>query len=279
MNKDSPQFNLAVLISDQFNAYPFVEAIGLGGSSTTGSTDVDSDIDLYVFTHETIPVIKRMEIVKNRGAYRVDLDLHFWDPGDEWFDAQTGIEVDIMFWNPNWIENQIGRVLIQHQASLGYSTCHWHTLRHTNILFDRNGWLDELITKCNQPYPEALSKAIIRHNYPVLRDIIPSYTNQIKKAIKRQDLVCLNHRVAALLASYFDIIFALNRVPHPGEKRLLQLTPQLCDVIPTNMVIQVERLLKESSTADGSLIETVNKLIDGLDKVLSILSFSHLSKE
>jgi hypothetical protein len=176
MNKDSLRFNLTAIISDQFSAYPFVEAIGLGGSSTTGSTDEVSDIDLYVFTHETVPINNRVEIVNKRGASRVDLDLHFWDPGDEWFDAQTGIEVDIMYWNPNWIESQIDRILIQHQASLGYSTCHWHTLRHTSVLFDRNGWLTALISECDRPYPEVLSQAIIRHNYPVLRDIIPSYT-------------------------------------------------------------------------------------------------------
>jgi predicted nucleotidyltransferase len=279
MNKDTSHFNLAVTISDQFSTYPFVEAIGLGGSSSTGSTDAASDIDLYVFTRETIPLIKRAEIVNNCGASRVDLDLNFWDPGDEWFDAQTGIEVDITYWNPNWIESKIERVLIQHQSSLGYSTCHWHTLSHTSVLFDRTGWLTGLITKCSQPYPEVLSQTIIKHNYPVLRDVIPSYTTQIEKAIKRQDLVSVNHRVAALLASYFDIIFAVNRVPHPGEKRLLQLTPRLCKVIPTNMVIQVERLLKESSTADGRLIETINELIDGLDKLLSTQSFNPFSNE
>ena len=44
----------------------------------------------------------------------------------------------------------------------------------------------------------------------LLSGMLPSFDTQIKKAEKRRDLVSVNHRVTEFLASYFDILFALN---------------------------------------------------------------------
>ncbi|MCK4315555.1 MAG: DUF4037 domain-containing protein [Anaerolineae bacterium] len=118
------------------------------------------------------------------------------------------------------------------------------------------------------PFPEALRRAIIAKNHPVLRRVIPSYLHQIEKAIRRNDLVSINHRVAALLASYFDVLFALNRIPHPGEKRLLEAASECCARVPREMVNQVEGVLRAVSSADQSLIVRIEELLDGLDQLL-----------
>ena len=265
---ENPPRELARLLANQFSAHPAVDAIGLAGSLTTGAGDAGSDIDLYVYTTAPIPLSERESIVSARGASRADLNLTLWDLGDEWFDAPSGIEVDIIYWSPSWISAQIDRVLVQHQASLGYTTCFWHTIRNSQILFDRSGWLHALKTKSDQPYPEALRQAIIAKNHSVLRRVIPAYRNQIEKAIKRSDLVSINHRVAALLASYFDVLFALNRVLNPGEKRLVKYAIDHCARLPAGMAVQVEDVLRAAAEGNPVLLEKIDSLLDNLDDLL-----------
>jgi hypothetical protein len=136
------------------------------------------------------------------------------------------------------------------------------------VLFDRKGWFAGLQQRAMQDYPEPLVQAIIAQNYPVLRQIPPSYLYQIGKAAARGDLVSLNHRTAALLASYFDILFAINRVPHPGEKRLIAQVETLCAKRPDNFREQVEAVLHASASGGQAIVAAVNQLLDSLDVLL-----------
>jgi predicted nucleotidyltransferase len=267
-DQTSPHLSLARRIADLFSAFPNVEAIALAGSRAAGAVDQDSDIDLYVYTTSVIPLNDRVAIVEKLGATRADLNLQFWDLGDEWYDKETGIEVDVIYWDTSWIEGQLDRVLVEHQASTGYSTCFWHTIRNSLILYDRSDWLHGLKEKSAVPFPEPLRRAIIAQNHPVLRRVIPSYLHQIEKAMRRNDLVSINHRVAALLASYFDVLFALNHVPNPGEKRLLKTASERCARVPGEMVNQVEGVLGAACSPDPSLIARIDELVNGLDQLL-----------
>jgi len=264
---------LACSLARRFSTISTVEAIALGGSQARGATDPKSDIDLYVYATAAIPLSAREALVQSRRASRADLDLQFWDPGDQWFDAETGIEVDVMYWEPAWIEDQLDRLWHQHQASLGYSTCFWHTVRYSHALYDRSGWFRALQEKSQQPYPEALRAAVIAKNHAVLRRVIPSYANQIEKAVRRADSLSVNHRVSALLASYFDVLFALNRVLHPGEKRLVKQALALCPRLPADMAQGVEAVLRATCSADETLLAHVNALLNGLDDLLQAEGF------
>lgn len=125
---------------------------------------------------------------------------------------------------PNWIERELARVLDSHEASLSYSTSLWENVRSLRALFDRTGWYRKLKLKAVRPYPRELARSIVEKNYRLFCATHSAFQKQILKTASRNDSVSVNHRTTAFLACYFDVLFALNRVPHPGEKRLLDLS-------------------------------------------------------
>ncbi|MCA1994416.1 MAG: DUF4037 domain-containing protein [Coleofasciculus sp. S288] len=260
---------LAKAIAAKFGALPQVVAVAFAGSRTVGVSNETSDYDLFVYVHEDIPVEEREAIAKEF-AKRIEIDNQFWEPGDEWIHTNSGCGVDIMYRTPQWIEEQRDRVLVKHQASVGYSTCFWWNVLTSVSLYDNKGWFKHLQEKANQPYPEPLKRAIVAKNYPILRRNISSYAHQIELAINRNDSVSIIHRTAALFASYFDIIFAVNSLPHPGEKRLVEQVKKLCSKIPDGMEEQVFAINDSMplSSSARTLLHHLNELIDGLDKLL-----------
>jgi hypothetical protein len=262
---------LAKRTADLFAALPHVEAVALAGSQAggSGSSDSESDIDLYVYARVEISLEDRLNVLeKTGGASRSSLDLNYWGQSDEWLNASTGLEIDIVYFDARWIEEQISSVVEKHQAKLGYTTCFWRTIRHSLVFSDPNAWLTGLQQKCQIEYPEVLRKNIIALNHPVLRDIIPAYFNQLNKAVKRYDLISINHRLAAFFASYFDIIFAVNRELHPGEKRLLEFAASNCDLLPNGMETDVASILLMTAENVSSLPNRISRLLDRLDQLL-----------
>jgi predicted nucleotidyltransferase len=266
-SKQSVALAIAQRITRKFASMLQVEAVAMAGSRISGSADGASDVDLYVYVTEDIRLDERSRIAA--GAPHAEIGNATWEPGDEWIDYETGTPIDVMFRHLRWIEEQLDRVLVQHQASVGYSTCFWYNVLHSRALFDRRGWFADLQKRAAVTYPPQLRKAIIAKNYPLLRRNQSSYLHQIELAIKRNDPVSVNHRVAALLASYFDVLFALNELPHPGEKRLLEHATASCKKLPVGMERQVRELLVAIATADGRMAERINTLVNGLDDLLA----------
>ena len=94
------------------------------------------------------------------------------------------------------------------------------------------------------------------------------YQSQVEKAVKRGDLVSINHRVSGLVASYFDILFAFNRVPHPGEKRLVEQAQRLCPRLPDHLATQLETVLRCAGDTDPQLVVEIDCLVDDLEALL-----------
>jgi hypothetical protein len=257
-------------IAAEFARLPEVRAVVLAGSKGGTMSDARSDIDLYIYAETEPPEAWRAELAGKYGE-QISIGNRFWETGDEWAAAQTGTLIDIMYRSPAWISEQLDRVLVRHQASVGYSTCFVHNILHSRALHDPQGWYAALQRTAAQPYPEELRRAIVAKNHPILRGLLSSYRHQIELALARNDTVSVNHRIAALLASYFDILFAVNRLPHPGEKRLIAHVRERCAKRPPDFQGEVEELLQcIAPSTHKDMILRIDHLLDGLDELLQM---------
>lgn len=241
---------------EEFGKLSQVEAIALGGSRATGRNDEKSDYDVYVYLSDSITEDERRYILGKYCKY-MEIGNSFWELEDD-VTLKDGIDMDIIYRNINDFENMVSSVVIDCVPWNGYTTCMWHNLITSKIVVDNNGRFTTLQEKYRIPYPEKLKENIISNNLKLLSGMLPSFDMQIKKAENRGDLVSVNHRVTEFLASYFDIIFALNEMTHPGEKRMQSICSEECNILPNNFDENLNRLF------DGMFSENISTVISDI---------------
>ncbi len=235
------------------------------GSGVNNTSDHLSDIDVYIFVDKDILVSSREEMVK-RISSKYEVGCEYFGSGDEFLVDKLDCQLDIMYWNVNWFENIIENIWFKHYPSNGYTTAFLFTLNNFQIIYDTDNWLLNLQTSIQTEYPNELKQNIIKRNIMLMKDKpFASYYEQIEKAVKRNDVVSINHRITAFLASYFDIIFAVNELLHPGEKRLIQYAKDNCSILPDNFEENIKKLLIQSN------FETLNILNDMVEKLRKII--------
>lgn len=230
-----------------------VEAIALGGSRATGRADATSDYDVYVYLTDPVPEEERRRILTKYCRY-MEIGNRFWELEDD-VTLADGIDMDIIYRNMEDFAGNVSSVVDAGNACGGYTTCMWHNLISSRIIYDREGKLGKLQEKYRVPYPAQLKKNIIEKNRKLLSGMLPSFDKQIEKAEKRRDFVSVNHRVTEFLASYFDILFALNGMTHPGEKRMQSICAAECKTLPESFEQNFERLF------DGMYRESISAVI------------------
>lgn len=245
---------------------PQVEAVALGGSRAGAVYDAHSDYDIYLYCTGPVAEEARRALLSRYCSY-VEYGNCFWELEDNGI-FHDGVPFDLLYRSlPDFIE-QIAAVVEGFQAHNGYTTCMWHNLRTCKILYDRNGALAAAKARFDVPYPPELKQAIIRRNLRLLRGFLPSYDGQLRKAVGQGDLVSMNHRAAAFLESYFDILFALNERTHPGEKRLLMLCRRDCPVLPERFEENVQALLTDLFTAPERTQANLSNILTALEAIL-----------
>ena len=242
---------------------PDVEAIALGGSRATERFDENSDYDIYVYTVKTIDESVRKNILTKYCQY-MEIGNTFWELEDD-VTLKNGIDIDIIYRNIDEFEKTISSVVIEHLPHNGYTTCMWHNLLTSKIIFDKQNKLSTLKQKYYIPYPQQLKENIVTNNLKLLSGMLPSFDKQIQKAEIRGDYISINHRVTEFLASYFDIIFAINEMPHPGEKRMQNICLKECSILPNNFNSNLNKLFNQMFK--NSISTTINDIVKEIQKI------------
>ena len=248
----------------ELSSIPQVEAIALGGSRSTARNDEKSDYDIYVYLNDSVEEDVRRNILEKYCGY-MEIGNSFWELEDD-VTLNNGIDMDIIYRNMQEFENTVASVVIDCNAWNGYTTCLWHNLITSGIIFDREGKLAALQEKYRIPYPAKLKENIISNNIKLLSGMLPSFDMQIKKAEERKDFVSVNHRVTEFLASYFDILFALNEMTHPGEKRMQSICSKECEILPEHFDDNLTRLFSGMFREDVSPV--INDMVNEIKKMI-----------
>lgn len=256
--------NLALILKE-FTAFEQVKAVAIGGSGVNNTSDTLSDIDVYIFTDGAISLDERENIVKKYSS-KYEVGGEYFGSGDEFFADNLGQQLDVMYWDVKWFETVVDNVWVKCYPSNGYTTAFLFTLKNFEIVYDRDNWLLNLQSSIKTEYPKKLKQKIINRNLMLMKDKpFASYYAQIEKAINRKDSVSVNHRISAFIASYFDVIFAVNELLHPGEKRLIDYAKNNCKILPQNFEENIRKLLVQPN--DDTLL-ILDDMINNLREIL-----------
>lgn len=250
-------------ILEELKKCPQVEAIAIGGSRAGDVYDEKSDYDIYVYGPEPVSEEYRRRILSQECS-RMEIGNHFWEYEDN-CTLNNGIDIDIIYRNLDAFIKDVSAVVENFQAHNGYTTCMWHNLITSKAIYDKCGRFTQLQEQFRVPYPPELKKNIIERNRDLLRYAMPAYEVQIRKAVHRGDMVSINHRVTEFLASYFDILFAMNEMTHPGEKRLIQICTSQCKRLPRNFEKNLKQLFEDMYGNPDRLMEDVSHILNELD--------------
>ena len=220
----------------------------------------------YVYVNGLIDEEKRKEILKNFDNH-IEIENSFRECGD--CIKKDEIEINIIYRDINDFMKNIEKVVKKYKPSNAYTTCMWHSLITCKILYDKNGLLQKYKDKYSVSYPKQLKKNIIKRQLQLLDSAMSAYPKQIEKAVLQKDFVDINYLITKFLASYFDLILAVNEIIHPGEKRLVQLCKDQCKILPRDFEENLELMFFHmyNSEKQSLLIEDIQNIVNNVKMI------------
>jgi hypothetical protein len=131
-------------------------------------------------------------------------------------------------------------------------------------LYDPAGELSVLRERLQAEYPEP-TRRLLLHYHPALLRI---YLDHLRLAQSRDDLLMVQHRRYTVQMVFFNLLFALNRRYHPGEKRLL-IHSQACTLQPADLSARWSRVVRLAAD-NPQLGQVLTSLVDDLCTLIEV---------
>ena len=117
---------------------------------------------------------------------------------------------------------------------MGQTTDLCEYVRTSETIFDNSGWFERTKSLTLEPYPEKLKEEILRVNWQALSHPSSSIRHDLEVAYARGDFVSWHFLIVSFMAAYFDIVFAHNKLFHPGMKHVPKEARRRCNQLPAN---------------------------------------------
>ncbi len=241
---------------------PHVVGVSLGGSTGTGLADASSDLDLHVYWRPPLMTpeerASRLSQIGDVGSVRVD--VRSW--GLEDHVGVSGRLVELIYQHFDDLWGHVEQAYTSALQDEGYTTAQLHSVANGRLLYDPSGTLLALRKRLHTEFPEATRQHLLRYHPALLR----MYVNHIGRAQGRGDLLFVQHRRYTVQMLFFNLLFALNRIYHPGEKRLVQHL-QRCVLQPHDCTA---RWLHTTTLAanDSALADALGQLVADLTTLI-----------
>lgn len=239
---------------------PGVVGVTLGGSVAAGFADEHSDTDLHVYWREPLASDEQRAAQLRPIADPDSLEVGFTAWGLEDHLAVSGQKVELVYVSLANLVHDIEQAYTTGLRGEGFVTTQFYYLANGKVLADTAGEIGGLRKRLRSGYPEPTRQALLADNPMRLH----AYLEQLRTAQARGDLLYVQHRRYSLQMVFFNLLFALNRRYHPGEKRLLKHARK-CSLRPAYMKgrwAAIARLPANSHDLPNNIEALVEELLE-----------------
>jgi hypothetical protein len=241
---------------------PGVAAIALGGSTAAGLADADSDFDVYMYYRQPLAAAAeraaRLRPLADAGTLEVDIPTF----GLEDHLLVHDQLIELVYLDLDRLSENAKQAYGQGLSSEGYTTALLYILARSPVLHDVTGEVTALRAQLQSGYPEPTRARLLREHPEVLR----YFLELLRVSQRRGDLLYVQHMRYSIQMVFFNLLFALNRLYHPGGKRLLSHARR-CDVQPAGLDERWSDIARLSA-ADSALADRLEALIDDLCRLI-----------